>query len=98
MKAVPIVGRSAQKPGKMLLGLRAINDIPKKATPTKESICPFPLSNFLKNVFLESCDSSITIKNPIRNSQKREKGKKNAALGDVKLSQILSENEAKKST
>ena len=98
MSAVPMVGRSAQNPGKMLLGLTPINVIANKTKPTTEIICEFSLTNFLKKVFSEVCDISIATKYPIRNSQKREKGKKNAALGAVKLSQILSENEAKKST
>ena len=93
-----MVGRSAQNPGKMLLGLTPINVTANKRKPTTEIICEFSLTNFLMNVCFESCESSIATKNPIRNSQKREKGKKNAALGAVKLSQILSANEAKKST
>ena len=97
MSAAPKVGRSAQNPGKTLLGLTEINAIANKDKPTKEIICELLLINFLKKDFSEFCESQIETKYPIRNSQKRENGKKNAALGDVKLSQILSTNEAIKS-
>ena len=83
MRAVPIVGRSAQNPGKKLLGLTAINEIANRNNHRKELIWAFSSTNFLRNDFLGSCESKIEIKNPTKNSQKRVKGKKNAALASV---------------
>ena len=97
MSAVPKVGRSAQNPGKTLLELTDINAIANKDKPTKEIICELSLTNFLKKELSEFCEIQIETKYPIRNSQNRENSKKNAALGDAKLSQILSRNEAIKS-
>ena len=81
ISAVPKVGTIAQNPGKILLSLSVKNDIDIRIIPaigTNSSkafrhIC----SGGAKDVF-RNCRATYA---PIKNSQKRVNGRKNAVLG-----------------